>query len=313
MGTIQQRFEVEQPVAAVYEVLARPLEVLQRLPGVIGVSRIADDLYRVTVGPVTAPRELDFQLVRNEALRRVEWRTADGLWSGAVSLEPLGPARTAVGVHAESLSADAPSPSPSTEHDILQAFKRALQSHEVRISRGPLDSASARDAASSGRRFASDWREAARSAFSSSSNPFALVRSVTHEMDRLWEQVWRGTPIARLPHIMPRLAWNPSVEVCERDDQVRVCIDVPGIDESQLQVEIQDRNLTVRGERHDDRGNDGGRRRSELHYGSFTRRILLPDGIDADAAKAILRNGVLEIRIPLHRREPRRVPVQHAS
>jgi HSP20 family protein len=71
--------------------------------------------------------------------------------------------------------------------------------------------------------------------------------------------------------------------------------------------------LTVRGERHDDRGNDGGRRRSELHYGSFTRRMLLPDGIDADAAKAILRNGVLEIRIPLHRREPRRVPVQHAS
>jgi HSP20 family protein len=313
MGTIQQRFEVEQPVAAVYEVIARPQEVLQRLPGVVGVSRIADDLYRVTLGSLSAPREVDFQLTRNEALRRVEWRTADGLWSGAVTLEPLGPARTAVGVHAESVSADVPSPSSSTEHDILQAFKRALQSQEVRISRGRMDSGSARDSTSSARRLASDWREAARSAFSRQSDPFALVRSVTREMDRLWEQVWRGTPIARLPQMMPGLAWNPNVEVCERDDQVRVWIDVPGVDESNLQVEIQDRYLTVRGERQDDRGNDGGRRRSELHYGSFTRRIPLPDGIDGEGAKAILRNGVLEIRIPLHRREPRRVPVHHAS
>jgi HSP20 family molecular chaperone IbpA len=50
-----------------------------------------------------------------------------------------------------------------------------------------------------------------------------------------------------------------------------------------------------------------------LHYGSFTRRIPLPDGIDADSARALLRNGVLEIRIARHRREPRRVPVQHAG
>jgi HSP20 family protein len=132
-------------------------------------------------------------------------------------------------------------------------------------------------------------------------------------MDRLWEQMWRGTPIARLPHIVPGLALNPSVEVCERDDQVRVCIDVPGVDESHLQVEIQNGDLTIRGERQDERGDDGGHRRSELHYGSFTRRIPLPDGIDVGSAKAILRNGVLEIRIPLQRREAHRVPVQHAS
>jgi HSP20 family protein len=112
---------------------------------------------------------------------------------------------------------------------------------------------------------------------------------------------------------MPGFGWHPNAEICERDDQVRVCIDVPGVDESNLQVEIHNGYLTVRGERQDDRGNDGGRARSELHYGAFDRRIPLPEGVDADLAKAILRNGVLEVRIPLHRPEVRRVPVQHAS
>jgi HSP20 family protein len=311
MGTVQQRFEVEQPVAAVYEGLARPHLILQRFPNVTAVTRVSDDLYRVIVGPVDAPREVDVQFTRNEQLRRVEWRTTDPTWSGAVTLEAIGPARTAVGVHAESIAEDA-SPAPSAVHEALQAFKRALQSQEVRISRPEAEAASSRDWTSA-RQHASDWREAARSAFVRPTEyPFALARSLSHQMDRLWEQMWRGTPIARLPHIVPGLAWNPSVEVCERDDQVRVCIDVPGVDESHLQVEIQGGDLTVRGERQDERGDDGGRRRSELHYGSFTRRIPLPDGIDMDSAKAILRNGVLEIRIPLQRREPRRVPVQHA-
>ena len=93
---------------------------------------------------------------------------------------------------------------------------------------------------------------------------------------------------------------------------MRVCIDVPGVDESQLQVEIHEGTLTVRGERHDEQGAQG-RRRSELHYGAFARRIPLPGGIDADAARAQLRNGVLEIHIPVQRREPRRVPVQPAG
>jgi HSP20 family protein len=316
MGTIQQRFEVEQPVAAVYEAISRPQEVLQRLPGVLRVTRVADELHRIMVGPPEAPREVDLQLTRNDALRRVEWRTTDGAWAGAVTAETIGPGRTAVGVHAESMAAEGESPPPSVVHDALQAFKRALQSQEIRISRPEADYgyAGSREPGASARRFASEWRDAARAAFARPTEyPLALARTLTNQMDRLWEQVWRGTPIARLPHMLPGLPWNPNVEVSERDDQVRVCLDVPGVDESHLQVEIENGYLTVRGERQDDRGTDGGRRRSELHYGSFTRRIPLPDGIDADAAKAVLRNGVLEIRIPLHRREARRVPVQHAS
>ena len=311
MGPIQQRFDIDHPVAAVYEAIAHPQDTLQRLPGVISVTRVSDALYRIMHGAADAPREVDLQLAHDDALRRVEWRTTDGAWSGSVIVEPIGPARTAVGVHAESAAPDTHAVSASAIHDTLQAFKHALQSREVRISR---PGAGHDDSASGVRRFASDWRNVARSAFARPTDlPFALARTFSQQVDRVWEQVWRGTPMARLPYMVPGIAWNPNVEVCERDDQVRVCVDVPGVNESHLQVEIDDGYLTVQGDRQDDRGVDGGRRRSEFHYGTFTRRIPLPAGIDADSAKAMLRNGVLEVRIPLHRRAARRVPVQHAS
>ena len=116
-----------------------------------------------------------------------------------------------------------------------------------------------------------------------------------------------------VPGLMPGFPRNPNVEVSEHEDEVRVCVDVPGVDESNLQVEIHEGSLTVRGERHDERSGERARRRSEVNYGSFVRRIQLPPGVDADGARAVLRNGVLEVRIPLHRREPHRVPVQHAG
>lgn len=314
MGIIQQRFEVDQPASAVYDAVSAPHDVLQKLPGVTRAAQIAPNLYRVTLGPADAPREVDIQFTHHFELRRVEWRTTDGTWSGAITVEPIGPARTAVGVHADGVSTEHGSPSATTIHDALQAFKRALQSREIGISHGGGAAAAGPRYTDSARRYASEWRTAAQSALTRPTEyPFALMRTFTRQADRLWEQMWRGTPLARLPQMVPGLSWNPDVEVCEQDDQVKICIDVPGVDESLLQVEIDEGALTLRGERQDERGSDPGRRRSELHYGAFKRRIPLPDGVDAAGARAILRNGVLEVRIPRHRREPRRVPVQHAS
>ena len=225
-----------------------------------------------------------------------------------VALEPLGAERTAVAIAAE--SASAASPPEGAVPDAVQDLRRALQFVSLRIG-----SAAERGgfAGGSARRYASEWRDAAQSALSRPTEfPFKVMRTISRQMDRVWGDVWRGTPLSRLPQIVPGLPWNPDVEVCEQDDQVRVCMDVPGVDETQLQVEIDEGALLVRGERQDERGGDGRFRRSELHYGSFVRRIPLPDGVDADGARAILRNGVLEVRIPFHRPEPKRVPVQHA-
>ncbi|HEX2825348.1 MAG TPA: Hsp20 family protein [Burkholderiales bacterium] len=314
MPTVQQRFEVDQPALSVYEALSQPGEVLQKLPGVTGVVRIADDAFRVIAGAPASPREVEIHITRHPELRRVEWRTADAAWSGAVTAEPIGPARTAVGVHADCAQGDAASPAPSVVHEMLQAFKRVLQSREVRINRGEARFGADSYLGETARRYASEWRDAARHAFTHPTEyPFAIMRSAAQQADRVWGQLWRGTPLAKLPHIVPGFMWNPNVEICEHGDQVRVCVDVPGVEESNLQVELEEGYLTVRGERQDERASEPGHRRSELHYGSFTRRIPLPEGVDADNARAILRNGVLEVRIPRVRREPRKVPVQHTS
>lgn len=310
MGPIEQKFEVERPIAAIYEAISRPLEVLESLPIVTGVHQVTEDVYRITVGRPEQSQEVELQLTSRLDLRRVEWRTSDGAWSGAIQLEAVGPGRTAVGVHAEAAPGTQGESVPATVvHDTVHALKRALQLPQVRISHAATGATDERYFGSTARRYASEWRTG-RSAFMRPTEfPFALMRTISREMDRLWDQVWHGTPIARLPQLIPGLPWNPDVEVCEQDDQVRVRIDVPGVDASHVNVEIAEGTLTVRGERQDERGDEDGQRRSELHYGSFTRRIPLPDGVDSDAASAVLRNGVLEIRIPLHRREPRRVPV----
>jgi HSP20 family protein len=144
-------------------------------------------------------------------------------------------------------------------------------------------------------------------------DPFGLVRNLSRQVDRVFGDLMRATPVARLPDFMPGFAANPKIDVCEQDKQVRVCLDVPGVDESQIEVDVDDGALIVSGERRDERAQDGGQRRSEMHYGRFTRRIPLPQGIDKEGARATLRHGVLEVVIPLQRSQARRVPVERAT
>jgi HSP20 family protein len=310
---IQQRIEVDRSLMSVYDALARPQFILESLPGVIGVRHVSEDVYHITAMHAGAPRDVELHLTAKTPPRHIEWRTADGIWSGTIDLEMSAAERTTVSVSADrGATAEAAPADASAAHEILQSVKRALQPGYGYAASG--DYAGGSFGTGTARRYASEWRETAQSAFARPAEfPFKLARTLSHQMERLLGDVWRAAPMQRLPQLVPGFPWNPDVEVSEREGEVRVCIDVPGVDESHLQVEIHEGTLTVRGERQDERGADAGRRRSELHYGSFVRRIPLPEGVDADAAEARLRNGVLEIRMPMHRREPRRIPVQPTS
>jgi HSP20 family protein len=312
-------------VGVVYEALNQPEDLLRSLPGLARVSRVSDDVYRIAVARGDTLRELELMVSGRIPAQRVEWHLANDTWAAAFELEAVGPARTAVSVAAQGVpTVEGEAPAEALLQQGLDAFKTALRAPHVRIHAAEQQGSGEYDYGASARRYASDWRggRAQSTLFARPIEyPFRLMQGFSKQMDRLWEQVWRGTPVGRLPQMMPNLqsfsaipglSWSPSVEVCEKDEEVRICMDVPGVDESHLQVQIDRGALTIRGERQDERADEAGHRRSEMHYGAFTRRIPLPDGIDADGAQAVLRNGVLEIRIPLHRREPRRVPVQHA-
>jgi HSP20 family protein len=106
--------------------------------------------------------------------------------------------------------------------------------------------------------------------------------------------------------------WVPAMDLVEGDDHFVLKADLPGLDEDDVSIEIQDNTLTVSGERkaeHETR--ERGWYRVERSFGRFSRSLTLPEGVDADAVSAEFDKGVLSVRIPKpEERKPRRVSIQ---
>ena len=142
-----------------------------------------------------------------------------------------------------------------------------------------------------------------------SMSPFELMRRFTDELDRAFE----GLGITRGAGGGEIQMWTPSVEVFERDNNVVVRAELPGLDKDDVKVELTDDGLVIEGERKREREErlEGGYR-SEIEYGRFYRMIPLPEGVNVDQAQARMNNGVLEVMIPMAEvRRPRRsIPVE---
>ena len=144
-----------------------------------------------------------------------------------------------------------------------------------------------------------------------SMSPFALLRAMTDEMDRAFSGV---APGVRGEGGFQN--WIPAMEVREKDGNLVVIADLPGIDKNDVKVEFTDNVLTIEGERKSEYEEGEGRaHRSERSYGHFYRALQLPEGARADQAKAEFRNGVLEVKIPLDQTKSNRkqIPIQDAS
>jgi HSP20 family protein len=118
------------------------------------------------------------------------------------------------------------------------------------------------------------------------------------EMNRLFDDVFRGfAPMGRLgsPLMEGRFGW-PKIELSETDKVVTVSAELPGLTDKDVQVEIANGVLSLRGEKKAER-TDEGKYFSERYYGSFERQIPL-DGVEEDKAEATFRDGVLTITLP---------------
>ena len=101
--------------------------------------------------------------------------------------------------------------------------------------------------------------------------------------------------------------WAPQVEIFERGNSLVVRADLPGLSREDVDVEVEDDALVIRGERHSDvEDEQEGYYRSERSYGSFYRAIPLPDGVDASACNATFKDGVLEVTLPKPAQQPSR-------
>jgi HSP20 family protein len=120
-------------------------------------------------------------------------------------------------------------------------------------------------------------------------SPFALMRRFSEEMDQWFEQ--RSTGRGGL--------FAPPVEVFDRNGQLVVRADLPGLTKDDIRVEVTNDAVIIEGERrseHEER--QGGIFRSERSYGTFHRQIPLPEGINTEQATASFKDGVLEITMP---------------
>jgi HSP20 family protein len=119
-------------------------------------------------------------------------------------------------------------------------------------------------------------------------------------MDRLFDDFGFGrrwtSPFGRETALE---AWAPDVDVFQKNNELTIRADLPGLKREDVTVDVTDDAVTIQGERKHEREEEReGFYRSERAYGSFYRVIPLPQGAITDQAKATFRDGVLEITLP---------------
>ncbi len=138
--------------------------------------------------------------------------------------------------------------------------------------------------------------------------PFRELAALQNEMGRWMSQMTGGTTPG---NGQSSSTWLPAVDVWETENELVLAFDLPGIPEDKVSVELDDNVLTVSGERERTQEHSGDRfYRFERRFGTFTRTIGLPQGVNEDAIRAEFRDGVLEVHVPKpEQAKPRRISI----
>ena len=141
--------------------------------------------------------------------------------------------------------------------------------------------------------------------------PFRELSSLQTEMNRLFNAAFDTTP----PGNGGARRWSPAMDLLETDEQFVLRADLPGMTENDVSIELEDNVLTVSGERKTEREDKReGFYRMERAFGTFSRSLTLPKGVDPEAVSAQFDRGVLEVRIPKpEQRKPRRINIGGAG
>ncbi len=140
--------------------------------------------------------------------------------------------------------------------------------------------------------------------------PARELQSVQSEINRLFNTLFDSpTPAATGNGVARR--WIPAMDLVENEQDFVLRADLPGVSEADVKIELQDRILTISGERkaeHEERKE--GYYRVERSSGSFSRALTLPEGIEASKITASFDNGVLEVHVPKPEvRKPHKVEI----
>jgi HSP20 family protein len=117
------------------------------------------------------------------------------------------------------------------------------------------------------------------------------------EMGETFDRFFHGWPWSR--GAAESLGWAPAIDVVDRKDEVVLRADLPGMTEKDIELTMQDGNLTIRGERKEEKEEkEENYYCCERSYGAFSRSLAVPAGVSADKINASFKNGVLEVHLP---------------
>ncbi|WP_223633697.1 Hsp20/alpha crystallin family protein [Corallococcus sp. EGB] len=147
--------------------------------------------------------------------------------------------------------------------------------------------------------------------------PFGLMRQMMEDMDQLFIG-FGGRGFIPRSSVLDEGLWSPQVDVLEKNGQLIVKADLPGMKQDDIHVELQNDQLVIEGERSfevEEEQEAEGVWSLERGTGTFRRAIPLPEGIDTESVEANFENGVLEISLKLPEAEPqgKRIAVKGGS
>jgi HSP20 family protein len=144
-------------------------------------------------------------------------------------------------------------------------------------------------------------------------NPVRDLMQMREEMDRLFQQfVKRGDGEEGT---WGQGMWAPPVDIYETDEAFILKAELAGFSKDDLQIELHENRLTLRGERKwEPDAKEEQYHRRERAYGRFERSFWLPTSVDAEKIQATFKDGVLELRIPKSETaKPKQIPITEAE
>jgi HSP20 family protein len=161
------------------------------------------------------------------------------------------------------------------------------------------------------------WRWGGLKRWESEANPIQNFRSemeaLRRDMDRLFEDFWQGDRLSlTVPESMGSMDLMPRVDETEDEKGFHVRVELPGMDQKDVDITMSDGFLTISGEKKQDEEETGKNfYRKERSFGSFRRVLQLPGDIDESKIDASFKKGVLSIELP--KTEEARKKVKHIS
>jgi HSP20 family protein len=134
--------------------------------------------------------------------------------------------------------------------------------------------------------------------------PFREVAALQNEMSRFMNGLLEGNG-------RTNQAWVPALDVWETESEIVYALDLPGIPEEQISVELDDGSLTISAERERTEAENEDRfYRYERRFGTFSRTFAVPQGVNEGDVAAAYKNGVLEVHVKKPEQpKPKRIQV----